>query len=301
LLSLAFPVLLESLGPVERAVFLLREVFDYGYEEIAAVVGKSPDNCRLIAVRARRQVEAHKPRFEASRRKREELARRFLEAVEGDDTQGLVRLLAADVVVYGDGGGKASAILRPVYGRERVARLLGQFRPWFQRLGVRTPIPTSFATSCCRPIPTECRTRTRRGLRWTLDPLLTTGRPHAATTTARCAACSPAITAPSRASPTPHPPSGRCAGLHRGGPRRGRRRWRRPSPAVRAQTGGFPGDPPSDTEDCPYLNVTTPARTDGRKLPVMVWIHGDGERVAPMHQSREAHPLGAAAPLPKGG
>jgi para-nitrobenzyl esterase len=68
-----------------------------------------------------------------------------------------------------------------------------------------------------------------------------------------------------------------------------------------AQTGGFPGDPPSDTEDCPYLNVTTPARTDGRKLPVMVWIHGDGERVAPMHQSREAHPLGAAAPLPKGG
>jgi RNA polymerase sigma-70 factor (ECF subfamily) len=121
LLSLAFPVLLESLGPVERAVFLLREVFDYGYEEIAAVVGKSPDNCRQIAVRARRQVEAHKPRFEASRRKREELARRFLEAVEGDDTQRLVRLLAADVVVYGDGGGKASAILRPVYGRERVA------------------------------------------------------------------------------------------------------------------------------------------------------------------------------------
>jgi para-nitrobenzyl esterase len=97
------------------------------------------------------------------------------------------------------------------------------------------------------------------------------------------------------------PPSGRCAGLHRGGPRRGRRRWRRPSPAVRAQAGGFPGDPPSDTEDCPYLNVTTPARTDGRKLPVMVWIHGDGERVASMHQSREAHPLGAAAPLPKGG
>jgi RNA polymerase sigma-70 factor, ECF subfamily len=137
-LSLAFLVLLESLGPVERAVFLLREVFDYGYEEIAAVVGKSPDNCRQIAVRARRQVEAHKPRFEASRRKREELARRFFEAVEGDDTQGLVRLLAADVVVYGDGGGKASAILRPVYGRERVARLLGQFRPWFQRLGARS-------------------------------------------------------------------------------------------------------------------------------------------------------------------
>jgi RNA polymerase sigma-70 factor (TIGR02957 family) len=138
-LSLAFLVLLESLGPVERAVFLLREVFDYGYEEIAAVVGKSPDNCRQIAVRARRQVQARKPRFEASRRKREELSRRFFEAVDADDTQGLVGLLAADVVVYGDGGGKASAILRPVYGRERVAGLVGQFKPWwFQRLGVHS-------------------------------------------------------------------------------------------------------------------------------------------------------------------
>jgi len=96
--SLAFLVLLESLGPVERAVFLLREVFDYGYEEIAAVVGRSPDNCRQIAVRARRQVQARRPRFAASRAKREELARRFFEAVQADDAQGLVRLLAADVV-----------------------------------------------------------------------------------------------------------------------------------------------------------------------------------------------------------
>jgi RNA polymerase sigma-70 factor, ECF subfamily len=132
-------VLLESLGPVERAVFLLREVFDYGYEEIAAVVGKSPDNCRQIAVRARRQVQARKPRFEASHRKRQELARRFFAAVQADDTQGLVRLLAADVVVYGDGGGKAPASLRPVYGRERVVQLMGQFKPWwFQRLGVHS-------------------------------------------------------------------------------------------------------------------------------------------------------------------
>jgi RNA polymerase sigma-70 factor (TIGR02957 family) len=138
-LSLAFLVLLESLGPVERAVFLLREVFDYGYEEIAAVVGKSPDNCRQIAVRARRQVQARKPRFEASHRKRQELARRFFEAVQADDAQGLVRLLADDVVVYGDGGGKAPASLRPVYGRERVVQLVGQFKPWwFQRLGVRS-------------------------------------------------------------------------------------------------------------------------------------------------------------------
>jgi RNA polymerase sigma-70 factor, ECF subfamily len=137
-LSLAFLVLLESLGPVERAVFLLREVFDYGYDEVAAVVGKSPDNCRQIAVRARRQVEARKPRFEASRRKREELARRFFEAVEADDAQGLVGLLAADVVLYGDGGGKGPAILDPLYGRERVAGLFGGFRPFSRRLGVRS-------------------------------------------------------------------------------------------------------------------------------------------------------------------
>jgi RNA polymerase sigma-70 factor (TIGR02957 family) len=137
-LSLAFLVLLESLGPVERAVFLLREVFDYGYDEIAAVVGKSPDNCRQIAVRARRQVEARKPRFEASRRKREELSRRFFEAVEADDTQGLIGLLAADVVVYADGGGKAPAATRPVYGRERVAAMFGQIRTFSQRLGVRS-------------------------------------------------------------------------------------------------------------------------------------------------------------------
>jgi RNA polymerase sigma-70 factor, ECF subfamily len=137
-LSLAFLVLLESLSPVERAVFLLREVFDYGYDEIASVVGKSPDNCRQIAVRARQQVEARKPRFEASRRKREELSRRFFEAVEAEDTQVLVRLLAADVVVYGDGGGKAPAVLHPVFGREAVAQLFSGFRSFSERLGARS-------------------------------------------------------------------------------------------------------------------------------------------------------------------
>ncbi|MGH2676285.1 MAG: sigma-70 family RNA polymerase sigma factor, partial [Actinomycetota bacterium] len=103
-LSMAFLVLLESLTPVERAVFLLREVFEYGYQEIATVVGKSEENCRQIAVRARRQVEAKKPRFEASRKRREELARRFFDAMGKGDTDGLVGLLAADVVAYGDGG-----------------------------------------------------------------------------------------------------------------------------------------------------------------------------------------------------
>ena len=127
-LSLAFLVLLESLGPVERAVFLLREVFDYGYDEIATIVDRSEDNCRQIAVRARRQVEAKKPRFEASRQKREELSRRFFDAVLDGDTDGLIHLLADDVVAYGDGGGKARAFPRPVYGREKVARLLGRAR-----------------------------------------------------------------------------------------------------------------------------------------------------------------------------
>jgi RNA polymerase sigma-70 factor (ECF subfamily) len=123
-LSLAFLVLLESLTPVERAVFLLHDVFGYGYDEIAPIVEKSEDNCRQLAVRARRHVEERRPRFEASRTKREELAQRFFAAVEEGDTDGLVRLLADDVVVYGDGGGRAPSWPRPIRGREQVARLL---------------------------------------------------------------------------------------------------------------------------------------------------------------------------------
>jgi RNA polymerase sigma-70 factor (ECF subfamily) len=137
-LSLGFLVLLESLTPVERAVFLLREVFEYDYGEIATVVGKSEDNCRQIAVRARRQVQSGKPRFEASRTRREELARRFFEAAGNGDADGLISLLAADVVAYGDGGGKAPAFPRPVHGRERVARLLLGRTARGERLGVST-------------------------------------------------------------------------------------------------------------------------------------------------------------------
>jgi RNA polymerase sigma-70 factor (ECF subfamily) len=136
-LSMAFLLLLESLTPVERAVFLLREVFDYGYEQIAPVVGKSEENCRQIAVRARRQVEAKKPRFESSRKRREELARRFLDAVSKGDTDGLIGLLAADVVAYSDGGGKGPALPRPVYGAQRVARfLVASTRKGAERLGL---------------------------------------------------------------------------------------------------------------------------------------------------------------------
>jgi RNA polymerase sigma-70 factor (ECF subfamily) len=136
-LSMALLVLLETLSPVERAVFLLREVFEYGYDEIAAIVGKSEANCRQIALRARRQVEARKPRFETSRQQREELARRFLEAVDQGDTEGLIGMLAADVVAYADGGGKARTFPRPVHGRDRVARLLPGLGAWLESLGAR--------------------------------------------------------------------------------------------------------------------------------------------------------------------
>ena len=135
-LSLAFLVLLESLSPVERAVFLLREVFGYGYEEIARVVDKSEENCRQIAVRARRQVDAKKPRFEASRQRKEGLAQRFFAVAAEGDAEGLLGLLAADVVAYGDGGGKAPAFPRPVFGRDRVARLLAAFRDRAEELRV---------------------------------------------------------------------------------------------------------------------------------------------------------------------
>ncbi len=137
-LSLGFLVLLESLTPVERAVFLLREVFAYDYDEIATVVGKSEDNCRQIAVRARRRVEDGKPRFEASRARREQLATRFFEAAANGDTAGLITLLAADVVAYADGGGKAVAFPRPVHGRERVVRVLLGAAGGGERLGVRS-------------------------------------------------------------------------------------------------------------------------------------------------------------------
>src|SRR5712691_11122386 len=135
-LSLAFLVLLEALTPVERAVFLLREVFDYGYDEIASIVGKSEQNCRQLALRARRQVEAKKPRFEASRQRRQELAARFFAAAAEGDTEGLIGLLAADVVAYADGGGKATAFPRPVFGRDRVSRVLLGSRERAEKLGL---------------------------------------------------------------------------------------------------------------------------------------------------------------------
>jgi RNA polymerase sigma-70 factor (TIGR02957 family) len=132
-LSVAVLVLLESLTPVERAVFVLREAFDYGYDEIAEIVGKSEDNCRQLAARARRHVEERRPRFEPSREQRDELVRRFVAALQEGETEPLVELLAEDVAFYGDGGGKAPAVGRPVVGAEAVIRMLAGF----MRVGAR--------------------------------------------------------------------------------------------------------------------------------------------------------------------
>jgi RNA polymerase sigma-70 factor (ECF subfamily) len=123
-LSLAFLHLLEKLSPVERAVLLLREVFDYPFDEIGEIVGKSPDNCRQILVRARRHVEAGRRRFDVSRAERDEVAARFIAAWEEGETEALIELLAPDATVYGDGGGKAPSVPEPLVGAERVAKAL---------------------------------------------------------------------------------------------------------------------------------------------------------------------------------
>ncbi|HWH93219.1 MAG TPA: RNA polymerase sigma-70 factor [Baekduia sp.] len=123
-LSMAFLLVLERLTPVERAVFLLREAFDYTFAEIAEVVGKTPDNCRQIAARARRHVIAAKPRFEPSRAARESLAKRFMTAAQEGDMAGLVAMLADDAVFTGDGGGQATAFPQPLVGAERIAHAL---------------------------------------------------------------------------------------------------------------------------------------------------------------------------------
>ena len=123
-LSLAMLVLLESLSPEQRAVLLLHDVFGYGYPEITGIVGKSEDNVRQLATRARRHVKTRRPRFQTTREQQDELARRFFAAAEQGDLAGLETLLAHDVVLTGDGGGKAPALARSLRGRSRVARTL---------------------------------------------------------------------------------------------------------------------------------------------------------------------------------
>ena len=135
-LSMAFLLLLERLSPVERAVFLLHDVFSYGYDEVASIVGKSEDNCRQLALRARRHVADGKPRFEASRGKRDELAATFFRAVQDGDLDGLVGMLAADVVVVGDNAGIQPRWPRPIIGRDRVGRLLVGLGQQIQEAGI---------------------------------------------------------------------------------------------------------------------------------------------------------------------
>src|SRR5581483_4002001 len=122
---MAFLVLLESLLAKERAVFLLHDIFDYEFAEIAAIIGESAAYCRQLAKRARAHVAEHRPRFAAAPDDRERLARRFLRAVSDGDLSGLVATLADDVVVWSDGGGKVHAARRPVDGgREKVGKYL---------------------------------------------------------------------------------------------------------------------------------------------------------------------------------
>jgi RNA polymerase sigma-70 factor (ECF subfamily) len=123
-LSMAFLVLLESLTPTERAVFLLREVFDYDYEEISRLVGKSEENCRQIARRVRQSVAARRPRFESSPEQEERLMGSFLEACFGGGMEGLLALLSEDVTLWSDGGGRTRAALNPIHGADRVVRFL---------------------------------------------------------------------------------------------------------------------------------------------------------------------------------
>ena len=134
--SMAALLLLERLSPLERAVFVLREVFGFSFGEVAPAVGRSEAACRQLAVRARRHMDAGRPRFEAGRQEREELAGRFFDAFREGDVDGLRDLLAADVQLVGDSGGKAPQLARAVIGAEKVARVLAALVPLVAGAGV---------------------------------------------------------------------------------------------------------------------------------------------------------------------
>jgi RNA polymerase sigma-70 factor, ECF subfamily len=134
--SMAALLLLERLSPLERAVFVLREVFGFSFPEVASAVGRSEAACRQLALRARRHMDAGRPRFEADRREREELTARFLNVLRDGDVEGLRELLAADVQMVGDSGGKAPQWgTGIIFGAENVARVLASTVPWLVRIG----------------------------------------------------------------------------------------------------------------------------------------------------------------------
>lgn len=134
--SMAALLLLERLSPLERAVFVLREVFAFGFDEVANAVGRSEAACRQLLVRARRHMRAGRPRFAADRRERQELATRFFDALKDGDVGGLQTLLAAEVQLVGDAGGNAPQLAKAVTGAANVARLLAAFYPWLMRIDV---------------------------------------------------------------------------------------------------------------------------------------------------------------------
>ncbi|GGP88858.1 DNA-directed RNA polymerase sigma-70 factor [Streptomyces virginiae] len=134
--SMAALLLLERLSPLERAVFVLREVFAFGFDDVAAAVGRSEAACRQLLVRARRHMDAGRPRFTADRGERRELATRFFDALKDGDVGGLQNLLAADVQLVGDAGGNAPQLAKAVTGAANVARLLTAVYPWLMRIGV---------------------------------------------------------------------------------------------------------------------------------------------------------------------
>jgi RNA polymerase sigma-70 factor, ECF subfamily len=123
-ISMAFLVLLEKLSPLERAVFLLREVFDYEYAEIAEIVGREEAACRQLFSRAKKHITDNRPRFQSSPESHREILNRFMQAIGMGDLEGLTNLLAEDVTVWSDGGGKVQAATRPIYGREAVAKFV---------------------------------------------------------------------------------------------------------------------------------------------------------------------------------
>ncbi|WP_426404010.1 RNA polymerase sigma-70 factor [Streptomyces sp. R-07] len=127
--SMAALLLLERLSPLERSVFVLREVFGFGFDEIASAVGRTESACRQLLVRARRHMRDGRPRFEADRAERQELADRFFDALKGGDVDGLRNVLAADVQMVGDGGGKAPQLARAIAGADNVAKLLAVVFP----------------------------------------------------------------------------------------------------------------------------------------------------------------------------
>ena len=134
-LSMSFLLLLERLTPVERAVFLLHDVFDYGFEEVSRIVHRTPATCRQHAVRARRFIADNRPRFDASEAERDELVRGFLAAADRGDVNGLIALLAEDVIVHGDGGGKAPQWSNPIVGADKVSRMFAGFGDQLRRIG----------------------------------------------------------------------------------------------------------------------------------------------------------------------